>query len=308
MICKKCGAKIDDNASVCEFCGYVYDESVIDEVPQEPIEPTDATETVEIPDEETEAILDENDVKKNVQMERIRQEKQYRLEEIEKRRQNKKRKTRRNRILIAILSLLCIAAIALGAYYISSSSDGTEDIVIITPRPTTSATAAPVVSETPEVSATPEAPVTPTRAAESEKPISTVKPVAKKKPGATSKATPKPTVKPVAKPTAKPVSKPASAYNDVLAKTNGAYIFPSSSTTLLSDAQVKGLSKNELRIARNEIYARHGRGFSNKAIQAYFNACSWYKIDNAYDYANEYANLSDIEKANVKLIKAYETK
>ena len=288
MICKKCGAKIDDNASVCEFCGYVYDESVIDEVPQEPIEPTDATETVEIPDEETEAILDENDVKKNVQMERIRQEKQYRLEEIEKRRQNKKRKTRRNRILIAILSLLCIAAIALGAYYISSSSDGTEDIVIITPRPTTSATAAPVVSETPEVSATPEATVTPTPAAETEKPISTVKPVAK--------------------PTAKPVSKPASSYNDVLAKTNGAYIFPSSSTTLLSDAQVKGLSKNELRIARNEIYARHGRGFSNKAIQAYFNACSWYKIDNAYDYANEYANLSDIEKANVKLIKAYETK
>ena len=26
MICKKCGAKIDDNAVVCEFCGEVYGE------------------------------------------------------------------------------------------------------------------------------------------------------------------------------------------------------------------------------------------------------------------------------------------
>ena len=30
-------------------------------------------------------------------------------------------------------------------------------------------------------------------------------------------------------------------------------------------------------IARNEIYARHGRKFNDSELQAYFNSKSWYK-------------------------------
>ena len=36
------------------------------------------------------------------------------------------------------------------------------------------------------------------------------------------------------------------------------YILPDSSSRILSDSEVSGLSKEELRLARNEIFARHG--------------------------------------------------
>ena len=69
-----------------------------------------------------------------------------------------------------------------------------------------------------------------------------------------------------------------------------------------------GKSATELRVARNEIYARTGRGFSNKSLQAYFNSCSWYKQSSSYDYNGEYSRLSSVEKANINLIKQYEAK
>ena len=83
------------------------------------------------------------------------------------------------------------------------------------------------------------------------------------------------------------------------------YILPNSSDTLLTRADLEGLSAEDCRIARNEIYARHGRMFDDAELQAHFDACDWYTGSIAPDDFNE-DMLSDIEVANKDLITAYE--
>ena len=87
--------------------------------------------------------------------------------------------------------------------------------------------------------------------------------------------------------------------------TNGDYIIPDSSTRYLSDSDVRGLDDHTLMLARNEIYARHGRKFNDAEIRAYFESKSWYypTIDPA-DFTEDM--LSDVEKSNIAFIKSYE--
>lgn len=58
-------------------------------------------------------------------------------------------------------------------------------------------------------------------------------------------------------------------------------------------------------MARNEIYARHGRKFKDAQIQAYFDSRSWYSGTVEADSFDESA-LSDIERTNISFIKAHE--
>ena len=55
------------------------------------------------------------------------------------------------------------------------------------------------------------------------------------------------------------------------------YVFPQSSSEYLIRDDLEGKTGEELRIARNEIYARHGRRFNDKTLQWYFDAKSWYQ-------------------------------
>lgn len=84
------------------------------------------------------------------------------------------------------------------------------------------------------------------------------------------------------------------------------WFFPDSSERLLTDADVAGLSKAELQIARNEIYARHGRKFNNPDLQAWFNSCSWYKGTIAPGDFNEQLIFNETELANVYFLKEKE--
>ena len=52
-------------------------------------------------------------------------------------------------------------------------------------------------------------------------------------------------------------------------KREGGFVLPDSDTHLYT--------VEELEIARNEIYARHGRGFNDSTLQAYFDAQDWYE-------------------------------
>lgn len=83
----------------------------------------------------------------------------------------------------------------------------------------------------------------------------------------------------------------------------GPCIFPESSSTYLTVYDLSGLSSAELRIARNEIFARKGRIFSDKSLKDYF-----YSLGNGYVGCNkvDYENLNAIEKANINLIQSYE--
>ncbi len=72
---------------------------------------------------------------------------------------------------------------------------------------------------------------------------------------------------------------------------------------LLSENDVIGLSKRELRIMRNWIYARHGYSFRSQDLQNYFSQFEWYHPK----YTEiPYNLLSDIEQRNIELIKRYE--
>ena len=82
-------------------------------------------------------------------------------------------------------------------------------------------------------------------------------------------------------------------------------ILPDSSSRILTDSEVKNLTKDQLRLARNEIYARHGRRFDDVELQDYFNSKSWYSGTIAPDDFTE-EMLSEIEKKNIELIKKYE--
>lgn len=89
------------------------------------------------------------------------------------------------------------------------------------------------------------------------------------------------------------------------AEANPAYILPDSDSRYYSREDLVGLSKEELRIARNEIYARHGRRFNDKNLQAYFDAQDWYSGDVAPgDFSDSVFN--EYEAYNKDLIVAYE--
>jgi len=71
---------------------------------------------------------------------------------------------------------------------------------------------------------------------------------------------------------------------------------------LISEPMLHDLSLHELRLLRNEVYARHGRVFKTLWLQQYFGSQPWY--DPKDDFKDE--DLSGPDKTNVETIVAYE--
>ena len=88
---------------------------------------------------------------------------------------------------------------------------------------------------------------------------------------------------------------------------NRDYILPHSSTRSLTDNDLQWLTKEELWLARNEIFARYGRQFNDKTLQSYFNSKSWYTRLPKLPAGTE-PTLTNLEIANIDLIKVYEAK
>lgn len=84
------------------------------------------------------------------------------------------------------------------------------------------------------------------------------------------------------------------------------YIISTSGTKLLTKNDVQNMSKQQLALARNEIYARHGRKFQMAEFRDYFTKKSWYKENPNYNYDNEGSNLNEIEAKNVVLLLSIE--
>jgi hypothetical protein len=80
----------------------------------------------------------------------------------------------------------------------------------------------------------------------------------------------------------------------------GDFIFPDSDRVMLSRAMLANLSPAQLRIARNEIYARRGRFFRDAGLAEHFKRFAWYR-----PYAWE-VPLNAVEKANVSLLQSAE--
>ncbi len=86
---------------------------------------------------------------------------------------------------------------------------------------------------------------------------------------------------------------------------NGDYLIPDSSTRQLTEDDIKGMTSEQIRIARNEIYARHGRKFKDKELKQYFDGQSWYKGTIEPDDFDE-GMLSKIERDNADYLKTVE--
>lgn len=86
----------------------------------------------------------------------------------------------------------------------------------------------------------------------------------------------------------------------------GGYIISYSSDVLLTSSDIQGLSKQQLRYARNEIYARHGRKFQSQDLRNYFNSKSWYQGVIEPSNFNDKTMLTSIEYKNVQFLKSVE--
>lgn len=74
------------------------------------------------------------------------------------------------------------------------------------------------------------------------------------------------------------------------------------STRLLEQDELRYLSDWELTLARNEIFARHGRIFQDPLLRAYFSVRTWYRADPTYTEGR----LTRTERANVDRIAAWQ--
>lgn len=73
---------------------------------------------------------------------------------------------------------------------------------------------------------------------------------------------------------------------------------------LLTEEMLRGLGLHELRLLRNEVYARRGRTFGSGWLQQYFEFQPWYVPSES----KREPQLSEIEKSNVEAIVRYENR
>lgn len=86
------------------------------------------------------------------------------------------------------------------------------------------------------------------------------------------------------------------------------YIIEDSDRRLLTEADLYGLTEHQCCLARNEIYARHGRIFRMVEVADYFEQMPWYHgtvPGDVFD-SNTGAYLNEIETQNISVITAYE--
>jgi hypothetical protein len=77
--------------------------------------------------------------------------------------------------------------------------------------------------------------------------------------------------------------------------------FTFASTQILFHDILKYFDAGQLRLMRNEIFARHGYAFKSADLKTYFSAQDWYKPQfNPVD-----DQLTDLERLNIRLIESY---
>ena len=80
-------------------------------------------------------------------------------------------------------------------------------------------------------------------------------------------------------------------------------LYEIASKQLLTVADIENLSKFDLKVMRNEIFARHGYIFTTEEMRIYFGSQPWYK-GTVRDVSSR---LTAIEKRNIELIKQMES-
>ena len=79
------------------------------------------------------------------------------------------------------------------------------------------------------------------------------------------------------------------------------FIIPDSSDRYLTEYDLSGLTKDQLEIARNEIYARHGYQFQQQKMINYFNNQSWYVK------SNKKVTTDDLSELEMQMLYSYKS-
>lgn len=84
--------------------------------------------------------------------------------------------------------------------------------------------------------------------------------------------------------------------------------YPQTAKRPLKEDELKNMNQTDLSIARNEIFARHGRMFEDPFLQAVFKRKTWYepRYDGAQFVSLQPELLNEYEKANLKKMVEYE--
>lgn len=87
----------------------------------------------------------------------------------------------------------------------------------------------------------------------------------------------------------------------------GGYVLPESDVRLYTHDELAELTVWELFVARNEIFARHGRGFSNQDLAAHFASCPWYDARYTPEEFDAMPSLlNEYERQNAEAIRVVE--
>ena len=111
---------------------------------------------------------------------------------------------------------------------------------------------------------------------------------------------PIPVPTPTPEPTPEPESTPEPTPNPA-----DSYLLPESNSRYLTREDLKDFTQEQCCLARNEIYARHGRQFNTAPIAAYFATKNWYESTiPAASFSDTL--LNEYERSNVNFIYQYE--
>ena len=85
------------------------------------------------------------------------------------------------------------------------------------------------------------------------------------------------------------------------------YIFPYANERLIARGEYENLDAASLRLAINEIYARHGRQYDTPDINEYFSSKSWYRPQYSKSEFDKIENqvLNSYERENIKILTGY---
>jgi len=297
MFCEKCGNKLLDGEKFCSVCGNPVEETEFSQKGQDIMSGMGYGVKQEKPSETERTMPNKTsgNPRPGKNQDNRAKRKKDDLDE-EWRKEEKKEKI--TFIILGVIIVVLVVAIVAGIIFLINSGGSKENERV--PRMTeeqvndlthgkdekaeTEDDAQEGVAEeiTPEVTQEPT-------------PEVTAEPEAETTPEPTKEVTPVPTKEVTPTPTQAPV----------VVEENNDYIIPDSSTRYLVNADLNTLSEWEIRVARNEIYARHGRMFNSKELAEYFESKSWYtpRIP-AEEFDNSY--LNGIEVENLRFITDYE--
>lgn len=271
MVCPKCGMKVSGQRSACRYCGAPIPAELGGDRP-DPIfdDAYDWLRADEIQQAAAEKAEKPELAPRREERERLKREKEERWE-----------KLRKNSGLIMIVSMavivLIVLAILTGLYFrwndetsaAGQSSAGAQS------------TPLPVHGDFENMSGSTDVSFEPAEG--------TAAPTEEQ--AVTQEAHPEPTHDPTPEPT------PGIADRD--------YIISDSDSRNLTREDLDGLTQKECCLARNEIYARHGRIFMTADISRYFTGKSWYEPTvSAESFVD--SSLNSFERGNIDFIARYE--